>query len=148
MRHQLSADDGRFRAAFEACTLPPTEFYHRAHIRLAYTCLVDGDGDPDAALARVRTGLQTYLRHHGIDRAKYHETLTRAWVLAVRHFMDRTPPAGSADAFIDANPELLDPAIMTTHYSREVLFSREARERFVPPDIDPIPRSRGGTGST
>ena len=148
MRHQLSADDRRFRAAFEACTLSPTQFDHRAHIRLAYACLVDGGGDADAALARVRTGLQTYLRHHGIDPAKYHETLTRAWVLAVRHFMDRTPRTGSADEFIDGNPELLDPAIMTTHYSRDVLFSREARERFVPPDIDPIPRSQGRSGST
>lgn len=40
---------------------------------------------------------------------------------------------------IERNPELLDSRIMLTHYSAEVLFSDEARARFVDPDIQPIP---------
>jgi hypothetical protein len=49
--------------------------------------------------------------------SKYHETITRAWILAVRRFMELTPAADSADTFIDANPRLLDSKIMFTHYS-------------------------------
>jgi hypothetical protein len=33
----------------------------------------------------------------------------------------------SSDAFIDANPELLDSKIMMTHYAAAVMFSPEAR---------------------
>ncbi len=41
----------------------------------------------------------------------------------------------------DNNPRLLDAKIMMTHYSAEVLFSEEARARFVEPNISPIPRN-------
>ena len=38
---------------------------------------------------------------------------------------------------------LLDSKIMMTHYSAEVLFSDEARARFVEPNLSPIPRYDG-----
>ncbi len=137
MTHTISIEDRRFRETFEACELAPESFRHRAHVRLAYIYLAEHD--PDAAAVRMRTALQTFLRHHGVDAAKYHETMTRAWVLAVRHFMSRAAPTASADAFIDAHPALLDGTIMLRHYSRGALFSDEARRRFVEPDLAPIP---------
>ena len=88
----------------------------------------------------MRETLLRFLARHGVDGSKYHDTLTRAWILAVRHFMARTPDAASADAFIDANPVLLDSKIMLTHYSTELPFSDDARRQFVEPDLDPIPR--------
>jgi hypothetical protein len=39
-----------------------------------------------------------------------------------------------------SNPILLDSKIMLTHYSAEVLFSPEARARFVEPNLESIPR--------
>lgn len=66
--------------------------------------------------------------------------MTRAWIMAVRYFMDRSSSEASADNFIESNPELLDSKIMLTHYSNEVLFSDEARSVFVEPDLDPIPK--------
>jgi hypothetical protein len=96
--------------------------------------------DVDAALERMRAALVAFLAHHGIPAAKYHETLTRAWLLAVHHFMHRSPEAASADDFIDRNPLLLDTNIMLTHYSADLLFSDSARAGFVEPDLDPIPR--------
>jgi hypothetical protein len=53
--------------------------------------------------------------------------------------MNNTQPASSADEFIDMNPGLLDSRIMMTHYSKERLFSDEARKEFMRPDLDPIP---------
>jgi hypothetical protein len=137
MKHQLSTDDRRFRAEFEACRFAPERFDHRAHIRLAYAYLVENDAE--TALALMRTALLAFLQQHGADVSKYHETMTRAWILAVRHFMEISPAAASADVFIETNPAMLDTTIMMTHYSAELLFSDEARARFVEPNLDQIP---------
>lgn len=138
MKHTLSVEDQRFRAEFEMGGVTPDAFTHRAHVRLAYVYLAEND--PFVAAALMRVALLAFIRIHGIDATKYHETMTRAWILAVRHFMARTPAAKSADEFIDANPILLDSKIMMTHYSAGVLFSAEARSRFVEPDLQEIPR--------
>ena len=138
MPHQLSAEDRQFITALETGALTPEQFNHRAHVRAAYVYLAAADVDD--AVQRMRDALLGFLRHHGVPASKYHETITKAWVLAVRHFMERTPASRSADHFIDANPLLLDSKIMMTHYSAELLFSPEARAAFREPDQSPIPR--------
>jgi hypothetical protein len=139
--HQVSEDDRLFRAAFEACTIAPASFNHAAHVRLAYIYLVESG--VEGAVQRMREALLAFIRHNGVPPAKFHETITRAWVLAVRHFMSRSSSASAAD-FIARNPELLDTKIMLTHYSASVLFSDDARASFVEPDLDPIPRHGDG----
>ena len=141
MSHALSADDRQFLADFAACRVDPGAFDHRAHIRLAYGYLAEHD--TETALTLMRRALLAFIEHHKIPVAKYHETLTHAWILAVRHFMAISPAADSAAAFIAQNPRLLDSKIMLTHYSTEVLFSPEARARFVEPNLDVIPRHDG-----
>ncbi len=139
--HQLSAQDSEFRSAFEAGSVAPSEFNHAAHVRLAYIYLVEGD--TDSAVRKMRESLLAFLEHNGIPPGKFHETLTRAWVLAVQHFMNvsgNKSGSTSADDFIAKNAELLDTRIMLTHYSASVLFSADARESFVEPDLDPIPQ--------
>jgi len=138
LNHHLSKSDREFRAAFEAGAFAPADFSHRAHIRLAYVYLAESD--VDLALERMRASLVSFLSHHDIPASKYHATLTRAWILAVDHFMHRSPKAFSADDFIARNPLLLDSKIMLTHYSAELLFSDQARMDFVEPNLDPIPR--------
>jgi hypothetical protein len=138
MKHELNSSDREFRVAFETGAFAPADFSHRAHVRLAYVYLADTD--LDLALERMRAALIAFLSHHGIPATKYHETLTRAWILAVHHFMHRSPDAASADDFIARNPLLLDSKIMLTHYSAGLLFSDAARAAFVEPDLDPIPR--------
>ena len=137
MKHQLSAEDREFRRAFEACETAPADFDHAAHVLLAYIYLCDHP--VDVATQRMKKALLTFLAHVGVGEARYHETITRAWILAVGHFMTRTPGCASASEFIAANPQLLDSRIMLTHYSAEVLYSPTARHGFVEPDIEPIP---------
>jgi hypothetical protein len=138
MKHELSSDDRRFLTEFQACRFAPEMFDHRAHIRLAYIYLAEND--VETALALMRTALLAFLQHHDIDVSKFHETMTRAWMLAVRHFMEISPGSPSTDDFIEDNPTLLDAKILMTHYSAELLFSEEARARFVEPNLDQIPR--------
>lgn len=138
MKLQLSEEDREFQVAFESGKISPADFNHRAHLRLAYIYLAGHD--TEAAFVLMRDAIRNLLERNHIDMAKYHETLTRAWIMAVRHFMEKTSNAESADAFIDQNPQMLDSKIMLTHYSAELVFSEEARAQFVEPDLAPIPR--------
>ena len=137
--HELSQEDRDFRSAFEACTVAPSQFNHEAHVRLAYIYLVESG--VESAVQRMREALLNFIEHNGIPRSRFHETITRAWVLAVRHFMDKSSSTSFQD-FIANNQVLLDSKIMLTHYSASVLFSSDARESFVEPDLAPIPRQR------
>ena len=138
MHHLLSLEDLELKKQFEAGLLPPSEFSHHRHIQLAYIYLCQYE--QELAIICMRQSLQSYLTFQGIDASKYHETLTRAWILAVRHFMENAEPALSAEEFIETHPVLLDKDIMLTHYSREHLFLEQAQTEFREPDIQQIPR--------
>lgn len=138
MRCKPSRTDRQFRSDFEAGLLKPHQFDHEAHVRLAYTYLTDGPAD--AAAARMRAALIDFLARHSLDVSKYHETLTRAWILAVRHFMEASPDTASAERFLASNRALLDRGILLRHYSPSLLFSARARGEFLEPDLEPIPR--------
>lgn len=137
MNHRISADDAEFQRAFAACEVAPGEFDHAAHVRLAYIYLCASSVE-DAG-AKMKASLLAFLAHLGVDSRKYHETITRAWIMAVRHFMTNSKDCNSSHEFIAANPELLDSKIMLTHYSADVLFSAGARQSFIEPNIQSIP---------
>ena len=138
MRRAASIDDRIFAEQVEACDFPVSEFDHRAHLRLAYIYLVELSTKD--AVSRMRDTLINLLRHAGIEpTTKYHETLTEAWIRAVDYFMSINQQSDSSHEFIEQHPEMLDSDIMLTHYSAEVLFSEEARGRFVSPNLEPIP---------
>ena len=138
MKHLASPDDIAFVRQFEDATLPAAGFNHRAHLRVAYTYLCTAS--TAAATRQMKAGLRHFLDQHGVDPAKFHETMTCAWVLAVRHFMACAGPAASFNDFIADNPRLLQASIMNTHYTKECLFSAAAARAFIEPDLTPIPR--------
>ena len=138
MTHTLSGADRDFRSEFESGKFPAAAFNHRKHLELAYVYLAESE--VDAAVDRMKKAILGFLEHNGVDPVKYHETITRAWILVVRHFMEITPDSGSADELIRLNPVMLDTNVMLTHYSAGLLFSDEARRQFAEPDLDPIPR--------
>jgi hypothetical protein len=137
MNHALSEEDLEFQQSFELFKVAPASFDHAAHVRLAYIYLCQHPVD-DAA-AHMKGALLAFLEHLGIGNSKFHETVTRAWILAVRHFMARSPDTASSQAFIAANPRLLDTRLMLRHYSEDLLFSQDARTSIVHPDLAAIP---------
>jgi len=137
MTHRISPADRAFVQAFEACSVPADQFNHRAHLRLAYVYLCAED--VDSAAQRMKSSLVAYLSHLQADPAKFHHTMTQAWVMAVRHFMDKSQGFDDFDAFLAASPVLMDTKVMLTHYSAEALFSDEARASYIEPDKQPIP---------
>jgi hypothetical protein len=135
---ELSEDDRRLWRAFTQGAISPGEFDHRTHLRLGYMYLaVYG---PEAAGPAFKESLLAYLAHHGIHSGKYHETLTRAWLLAVWHFMCKAGSTACAEEFLAQSGLLLSAEVMLTHYSKNLLFSDLARAQFLAPDLEPIPR--------
>jgi hypothetical protein len=136
--HSVSESDLRFWAKFENCELDGAGFRHREHLRIAYVYLAQ---HPFAeASAKLERGLRKLLAHLGAPASKYHATLTAAWLLAVRHFMEECGATADFQQFLDAGgARLLDKTMMASHYSPELLASPEARRVFVPPDRQKFP---------
>jgi hypothetical protein len=139
--NSLSNADLQFERDFASGRVAPTQFDHRAHLRLAYIQLaIHG---PHKAVEIFRESLQRFLDHHRIDPRKFHETLTQSWLMAVWLFMQRLGDTANSEDFVAKCHALQDPNVMLTHYSKELLFSDAARERFIAPDLDPIPDDFG-----
>ncbi|MEO7168079.1 MAG: hypothetical protein ABI787_05305 [Spartobacteria bacterium] len=137
MKPVLTTSDASLLRAFESCALTPGQLPHRAHLRLAFIYLrLHPFG---VALELLRSRLQKFLAHHGASASVYHETMTRAWLLAVRYFLAARPSVRSSAEFLRRCPVLLDKNIMATHYSPEHMMSPAARAGFLEPDLDPIP---------
>src|SRR5690554_2120610 len=124
--------DDELVAAFESVTLPPGQFTHAAHVRVAWCYL--RRHPLSEALARFSAALRCFAAVHGAS-GKYHETITVAYMLIIA---DRL--AGREElswpAFAAANPDLLrsTPSVLAAWYSDELLASNRARRGFVMPD--------------
>lgn len=138
-------DDDAFIDAFRRAAIHPRDFDHRAHIRMAFLHLRDMSSSK--ALAQVRSGLQRFLaaaKEAGHDLpVGYHETVTRFWLHMVRDAMRSDPDAAAGDStnFCDAHPHLMRRQLLLDYYSRERVMTSEAHERFVDPDLKPLPGS-------
>lgn len=139
MNWSITNEDAIFQQCIEEARFSAEDFDHRAHLRLAYIYLANYRNVSQATQA-VEKALIGLLKAAGIEpAAKYHQTLTTAWLMAVWHFMHSSGNTESADEFIDKNSKLLNSKIMLSHYTEERLFSDESRRTFVAPDLEPIP---------
>lgn len=132
-------NDREFVDAFEACTLPGSEFTHRQHVRLAWIYLSEDELLP--ALARFIDSLKRYAGSLGAS-TKYHETITYAFMFLI-HERRARQAAATFEEFADANPDLFG-AILTRYYRPETLASDLARTVFVMPDPTPAQPPKGG----
>lgn len=132
----MSPQDAAFVAAFEAAAIPSAQFHHRQHIHLAWL-YIRRHGTAEGA-RRVAHGIRRFAAAHGATTL-YHETITRAWLLLVAAAIRRHPSIDCFDAFVDANPGLLDKETPYVFYRRETLMSDAARAMWVEPDRLPLP---------
>jgi len=130
--------DQEFVEAFETCRLPNDQFHHRDHLRLAWIYL--GRYGASAAAVRIAESIRRYASQHGAS-AKYHETVTIAWLHLVAESARRCP-GSSFDQLLQASPELVDKNTLHQYYSPELLASETARIHFVPPDRKALPEKK------
>ena len=114
----------------EQCEFAPAEFHHRDHLAVSVAYLYAGES---AALDRMRASLQRFISHHGLKG--YHETLTRFWMHQVQSRLDRSLCLCESVRQIQA--QLSDKNLVYQYYSKEILHSPEAKERWVEPDLVP-----------
>ncbi len=137
MNASAAIDDIRFRDDFESGRVTAADFHHREHLRLAFVSLCESSLSD--AHDRMRSAIKMFLAENGVPGNKYHETLTKSWLKAVKHFSIRAGNVRSFEQFLRADDRLLNVEIMLTHYSRARLFSELARKQFVEPDLQAIP---------
>ncbi|HYT12754.1 MAG TPA: hypothetical protein VEL12_08200 [Candidatus Nitrosopolaris sp.] len=128
--------DDEFLHAFFSAELPNSDFHHRDHLRLAWL-MVRRHGLA-AAETRVAEGIQHFAAKNG-HAARYHDTMTRFWVRLVAHAVANKPEIQDFEAFLEAYPMLLDPALPFRHWRREAMFTPEARAEWTEPDLVPLP---------
>ncbi len=125
---------------FNDRSLPRARWTHAAHLTVALWHLLQYDW-PEA-VARVREGIKAYNAAHGVRQTPtggYHETLTLFWLRAVRAFLEDGRNEGrSLVALANSLVASCDRDLPLRHYTRERLFSAEARANRVEPDLLPL----------
>ena len=98
-------DDDTLIARFEALAIPPADFHHVDHVRLA-AAMLQREADFGAAAVRYRRALRRFAAAAGAA-GRYHETLTWAYLALVHERMYADPPATSTE-LLARHPELAD----------------------------------------
>lgn len=132
---QLS--DAEFIRAFEELRISNTAFHHRDHVRLAWGYL--GQFPLATASEKMAESIQHFAMHHAGNLDKYHETVTRGWMLLVQAAILEKGRGLEFDDFVRSSPQLLDLKALNAYYSPERLNSPEARRAWVEPDIRSLP---------
>jgi hypothetical protein len=121
---------------FESCSTGKSEFTHISH--LAVTVWYLRRLSLEQATEKMRASLFRFIDHYGIE-GKYHETLTVFWMRAVRRRLDELDQDLSlletTNAVIEA---LSDSHLVFEYYSEKLLWSAEARAKWVQPDLKPL----------
>lgn len=126
--------------AFEACTLPRAQWTHAAHLTIAFWYLVCHPL-PEAN-AKIKAGILRYNESQGVKQTKdggYHETLTVFWGRIVRHYLMTATLECHLVALLNDLINRCSGQLPLEYYSREYLFSWEARLHWAEPDLKPLP---------
>ena len=116
---------------FEDGSISRDAWRHAEHLTVAMHYLAHHD--LETATDKMRSGIFNLLGAFGVDLTKempYHETLTVFWMRTVRDFMDSTNGASVLDK-TNEMVEKFDKDNPLKFYTREFLFSDEARAEFV-----------------
>jgi len=124
--------------SFENGTIPRENWKHAEHLIVAHHYL--SENDFDAALTKMRGGIFKLLRAFEVDLTKempYHETLTVFWMRTISDFKN----SKNGCSLLEICNEMIkkfDKDYPLKFYSRERLFSDEARENFIKADSGAI----------
>lgn len=127
---------------FEAYTLPYERWTHEAHLTVGLWYLLHHERLWATAL--IREGIRHYNVACGVantDTSGYHETITLFYIHVISHYLNHSPP--DAPLYELANTLIQSPyadrKFPLEFYSRERLFSVDARRHWVEPDVKPLP---------
>lgn len=120
---------------FESGTISRAEWKHAEHLIVAFYYL--SHHDFETALTKMRDGIFNLLRAFEVDLTKempFHETITVFWMRTVEEFKNSKNGASPVEICSEL-VEKFDKDYPLRFYSRELLFSDEARKKFVEADL-------------
>lgn len=130
---EASLDD--LVVAFESCSLPCHHWTHRAHLAVAVIYVRRWSFDD--ALARTRDRIHAYNRNCG-NSTGYNETVTRLYLMRLHYdFGHGIASEDSADELARAT-ESYGVDWLYRYYSKARVWSAEAAEGWVSPDLNPV----------
>ena len=123
-------------------TLPRPEWTHEAHLAATtYLLLRRPDIDIDQELPKLIRRYNESVGGVNSDSEGYHETITRIFLHGIRLFLAEADPKEPMYELV--NELLLSPMGKRDwpqrFYSPKLLFSVEARQHFVEPDLRALP---------
>ena len=121
--------------SFEDGTISREDWRHAEHLTVALYYL--SRSDYEKALTKMRGGIFNLLKAFEVDLAKempYHETLTVFWLRTVDDFR-KTKNGYSIVEICNELVEKFDKNYPLKFYSRELLFSDDARKEFIDGDL-------------
>ena len=140
---RLFSDDETIRrvgAGMIACTLPKSDWTHEAHLATCAWIILERPGlAPERDLPGLIRRYNASIGGVNDETQGYHETITQVFVRGVRLSL----AASEGELCARVNALLLSPQGKREwplgFYSRERLFSVEARLGWVGPDLRPLP---------
>jgi len=129
--------------SFEDCTLAQSQWTHSAHLTVALWYLIQ---DPLTATNQIRCGIQRYNQAHGVEstpNSGYHETITQFWIRLIQIYLCCV---NVHDSLLSLANQLTnhysDPSLLFEYYSRDRIFSPEARSHWIEPNLKSLNYAR------
>src|SRR4051794_11401650 len=138
MRYKSDEEILNVVRSFEDASISRDAWKHAEHLTVALHYL--SLHDIDAATAKMRKGIFKLLAAFEVDLNKempYHETMTDFWMRTVAEFNSSKNGASLLDKANELVAEY-DKDYPLRFYSREYLFSDEARSKFVNGDLQTL----------
>lgn len=122
-------------------TLPRAEWTHEAHLAACLWLMRERpDIVPERDLPTIISAYNEAVGGVNDDTQGYHETITQGYIRGVACYLGeagREPLCHAVNGLLASRFGRRD--WLLAHYSRERLFSVQARREFVPPDLAPLP---------
>jgi hypothetical protein len=138
MRYEAENEIAEVVRTFEDATVSPDAWKHAEHLTVALHYL--SHHNIDTATEKMRKGIFKLLAAFKVDLSKempYHETLTVFWMRTVADFNASKNGATLLDKANDLITKY-DKDYPLKFYSRDLLFSDEARRMFVNGDLETL----------
>jgi hypothetical protein len=136
-RYLKSAEIVELANAFEDCTLPPEKLTHKVYLTIIFWHLFFNSSGEAESL--IRNSLRRYCFEHNIastEQGGYHETLMLFWIEKISFYLENF---GAKLSFLELANGVMrnfnDQSLPFRFYSRERLFSAEARTKRLEPDV-------------
>jgi hypothetical protein len=135
MRYKDENEILKIVESFERGTISRDDWKHAEHLIVAFHYL--SKHDFETAVTKMREGIFNLLKAFEVDLSKempYHETITVFWMKTVDDFRKSKNGAPAAEICSEL-VETFDKDYPLKFYSRDFLFSDEARKKYVEGDL-------------